>query len=139
MFLAESRERSSKDGMSHGSLIEYGSQQIKKTVRSTNVAGLHSFTKCFGSCQFLCGLWMEISGKVADIHMSTGAMDLVTKARTIHLPEQKGTIHKMSILRKEASPGSIHDLAHILTQNCSADCLTKLSAKADNLITAVKI
>ena len=36
------------------------------------------------------------------------------------------------------SSGSIHDLAHIPTQNCLADCLTKASAKADNLITAVK-
>ena len=30
MFLAESRERSSKDGMLYGSLIEYESQRIKK-------------------------------------------------------------------------------------------------------------
>ena len=43
-----------------------------------------------------------------------------------------------SLLRKEACSGSIHDLAHIPTQNCLADCLTKASAKADNLITAVK-
>ena len=43
----------------------------------------------------------------------------------------------ISLLRKEACSGSIHDLAHILTQNCSSDCLTKASAKADNLITAV--
>ena len=44
----------------------------------------------------------------------------------------------ISTLRKEAGSGSIHDLAHIPTQNCLADCLTKTSAKADNLITAVK-
>ena len=44
----------------------------------------------------------------------------------------------ISMLRKEARSGSIHDLAHISTQNCLADCLTKSSAKADNLITAVK-
>ena len=44
----------------------------------------------------------------------------------------------ISMLRKEACSGSIHDLAHIPTQNCLADCLTKASAKADNLITAVK-
>ena len=42
------------------------------------------------------------------------------------------------MLRKEACSGSIHDLAHIPTQNCVADCLTKASAKADNLIRAVK-
>ena len=43
-----------------------------------------------------------------------------------------------SLLRKEACSGSVHDLAHNPTQNCLADCLTKASAKADNLITAVK-
>ena len=63
---------------------------------------------------------MDISGEVADIHMRTDAKNLVTTARTIHSPEQKETIHMISMLRKEA------------------DCLTKASAKADNLITAVK-
>ena len=42
------------------------------------------------------------------------------------------------MLRKEACSRSTHDLAHIPTQNCLADCLTKSSAKADNLITAAK-
>ena len=32
----------------------------------------------------------------------------------------------------------IHDLAHVPTHNCLADFLTKASAKADNLITAVR-
>ena len=81
---------------------------------------------------------MDISGEVADIHMRTDAKNLVTTARTIHLPEQKETIHMISMLRMEACSGSIHDLAHIPTQNCVADCLTKSSAMADNLITAVK-
>ena len=40
----------------------------------------------------------------------------------------------ISTLPKEACSRSIRDLAHIPTQNCSADCLTKASAKADNLI-----
>ena len=44
----------------------------------------------------------------------------------------------ISMLRKDACSGSIHDLAHIPTQNYLADCLTKATAKADNLITAVK-
>ena len=94
--------------------------------------------KCFGSCQFLRGLWMDISGEVANIHMRTGAKNLVTTARTIHLPEQKETIHVISMFRKEACSGSIHDFAHISTQNCLAGCRTTASAKADNLITAVK-
>ena len=63
---------------------------------------------------------------------------LVATARTIHLPEQKQTIYMISTLRKKACSGSIHDLAHSPTQNCFVDCLTKASAKADNLITAVQ-
>ena len=122
--------------MTFESLIDHESQKIKKTVLSTSVAELHSFMKCFGSCQFLRGLWMDTS--VANIHMRTDAMNLVTTARTIHLPEHDETIQMISMLRKEACSGSIIDLAHIPTQICLAGCLTKASAKADNLITAVK-
>ena len=81
---------------------------------------------------------MDISGEVANIHMRTDAKNLVTTARTTHLPEQKETIHMISMLRKEVCSGSIHDLAHIPTQNCLADSLSKASAKADSLITAVQ-
>ena len=81
---------------------------------------------------------MDISGEVADIHMRTGAKNLVTTVRTIHLPEKKETIHMISMLRKEACSRSIHDLAHIPTQNCLTDCLTKAPAKANSLIVAVK-
>ena len=38
VFLAESRERSSRDGMAYGSLVDCESQKIKKTVLSTTVA-----------------------------------------------------------------------------------------------------
>ena len=138
VFLAESRERSSKDGMSYGSLVDYESQKIKKIVLSTTVAELFSFMRCFGSCQFLSEIWMDMSGEVANIHMRTDAMNLVTIARTIHLPEQKETIHMISMMRKDACSGSIHDLAHIPNQNCLTVCLTKASAKADNWITVVK-
>ena len=44
----------------------------------------------------------------------------------------------ISTLRKEACSGSIHDITHIPTTNCLADCLTKASAKTDNLITALE-
>ena len=71
VFLAESRERSSRDGMAYGSLIDNESQKRKKTVLSTTVVELHSFMKCSGSCQFLRGLWMDISGEVANLHMRT--------------------------------------------------------------------
>ena len=59
---------------------------------------------------------MDISGEVANIHMRTGAKNVVTTAGTIHLPGQKETIHMISMLRKEACSGSINDLAHISTQ-----------------------
>ena len=81
---------------------------------------------------------MDISGEIANLRMRTDAKNLVTTARTNHLPERKETIHMISMLPKEAYSGSTHDLAHIPTENCLADCLTKDSAKADNPITAVK-
>ena len=37
VFLAESRELSSRDGMAYGSLIDYASQKIKTFVLSTTV------------------------------------------------------------------------------------------------------
>ena len=69
VFLAQSRERSSKDGMSYWSLVDYDSQKILQLVLSTTVAELYSLMKCFGSSQFLRGLWMDLSGEVANIHM----------------------------------------------------------------------
>ena len=83
-----------------------------------------------------CGWTYPVT--LQNIHMRSDAKNLVTTTRTIHLPEQKEIIHMISMLRKEACSGSTHDLAHIPTQNCLADCLTKASAKADNLITAVQ-
>ena len=64
VFLAQSRERSSKDGMSYGSLVDYASKKLRKIVLPTTVAKLYSFAQCFGSCQFLRGLWMDLSGEV---------------------------------------------------------------------------
>ena len=104
-----------KDRTSYGSLIDSESQTINRSVISTTVAELHSFMKCFGSCQCLRGLWMDISGAVANIHMRTDAKNLVPTARTINLPEQKDTIHMIFI----------HDLAHVPNQNCLADCLSE--------------
>ena len=101
---------------------------------STTVAEVYSFNAMFSSCCF----WMDIAGEVANFHMRTDAKNLVTTARTTHLLEQKETIHMISMLRKEACSGNIHDLAHSPTQHCLADCLSKASAKADNLITAKK-
>ena len=98
--------------MAYGSLIDNESQNIKKTVLSTTVAELYSFMKCFGSCQFIRGLWMDLSGEVANLHMRTDAKNLVTTARTIHLPEPKETIHMIYVAKGSLC---IHDLAHIPT------------------------
>ena len=86
---AKLREHSAKDGISYGRIANYEIQNIKKTVLSTTVAEFYSFMECFVSCQFFRGLWMDMSGEVAEIHMSTDAKNLVTTARTIPLPDQK--------------------------------------------------
>ena len=46
LFLAEPRERSSKDGTTYGSLIVFESQKIKKIVLSTTAAELY-FSEMF--------------------------------------------------------------------------------------------
>ena len=95
--------------------------------------------KTFGTCLFLKGLWTDISGQSVPIHIRTDANNLVTTASTTHLPEQKETIHMVSMLRKEACSGAIDDLAHVTTEHCLADCLTKQSAKSNVLVSAVLI
>ena len=62
----------------------------------------------------------------------------MTTAKTTHLPEQKETRHMIQMLRKESCSGSIDDLSHVRTEYCLSDCLTKHSAKPDNLLTAVE-
>ena len=136
IFLCEARQEGQKD--TTGSLVDFESHKINRTVLSTTVSELYAFMKCFGTCQFLRGLWKDISGMTADIHMRTDANNLVTTASTTHLPEQKETIHMIQMLRKEACSGSIHDLAHIRTALCLSDCLTKGSARPDELIRAVE-
>ena len=81
---------------------------------------------------------MDLTGDALDMHIRTDANNLVTTAKTTHLPEQKETIHMISMLRKESNSGSIHDLAHVRTEHMLADCLTKHSVKPDNLINATE-
>ena len=126
IFVAEQR----RPGQPHtrGSLIDYESTKIRRTTLSTTVAELYSFMKCYGSCQFMRGLWMDISGLNCEVHMGTDANNLVTTASTTHLPDQKETIHMIQMLRKEACSGGIVDLAHVRSEDCLGDCLTKHSA-----------
>ena len=97
--------------MSYGSLVDNEGQKIKRTVLSTSVAELYSFMKCFGSFQFLRGLWMDMWGEVAEIHMRTDAKNLATTARTIHVPEQKGN-----------NPHDLHVAKGSLIRNYSSSC-----------------
>jgi hypothetical protein len=135
IFLAEPRSSTRVD--SRGSLVDFESHKINRTTLSTIVSELYSFMKCYGTCQFLRGLWMDISGEEAEIHMRTDANNLVTTAQTTHLPEQKETIHLIQMLRKESVSGSIHDLAHVRTADMLSDCLTKHTANPEALIKAV--
>ena len=59
VFLPESRERTTKDEMSYGSLIDFESRRIKRSVLSTSVGELYYLMQRCGSCQFLRGLWMD--------------------------------------------------------------------------------
>ena len=137
IFLCESRKEYASASL-HGSLVDYESHKITVTTQSTTVAELHAFMKCFGTCLFLKGLWADISGENAEIHMRTDANNLVTTAKTTHAPEQKETIHLVQMLRKESISGRIDDLAHVSSADCLSDCLTKHSAKPDALIKAVE-
>jgi hypothetical protein len=146
VFLAEARKnakvsgesRMSGESSSRGSMVDYESTKIRRTTLSTTVAELYSFMKCYGTCLFLKGLWVDVSGEDAEVHMRTDAHKLITTASTTHLPEQKETIHMIQMLRKESNSGKIADLAHVSTHDCLSDCLTKHSAKPDNLIKAVE-
>ena len=92
---------SSRDGMAYGSPIDYENQKIKKDCALHYRGGavfLHEVL--WFMSVLLRGLWMDKSAEVANIHMRTDAKNLVTTARTIHLPGQKETIHMIPMLRK---------------------------------------
>ena len=74
----------------------------------------------------LRGLWKDISGLDAEIHMRTDANNLVSAASTTHSPEQQETHSHDQMLRKEACSGAIADLV-----TCSDRALScRLSDKA---------
>ena len=77
------------------------------------MAELYAIMKCFGTCQFLRGLWMDITGERIPIHLRTDANNLAATAGGTHLPEQQETIHMIQMLRKGASSGVIDDLGHV--------------------------
>ena len=137
IFLAEQRDLRQGSSNSRGSLVDYETRKITSTTMSTTVAELHGLMRCYGSALFLRGLWSDITGEIADVHIRTDANNLVTTASTAHQPEQKETMHLIRMLRKESNGGQMHDLAHVRSEDCLADSLTKHSANADGLIKAV--
>ena len=96
----EFRERSSKDGMSHGSLVDYESQKDGENRTLHNRGRIVFLHGGFGSCQFLRGLWMDMSSEVTEIHMRIDAKNLRTTAGTFHLSEPTVTIYMISMLRQ---------------------------------------
>ena len=72
---------------------------------------------------------MDMTAQPIEVHLRTDANNLVTTAASTRLPEQKETIHMIQMLRQEACSGQMHDLAHVLTQYCLADPLTKKSVR----------
>ena len=77
------------------------------------------------------------TGEIADVHIRTDANSLVTAASTTHQPEQKETMRLIQMLQKESNSGQMHDLAHVRSEDCLSDSLTKHSAKPDEPIKAV--
>ena len=134
IFICQPRN---KERDTKGSLIDYESHKIKRTVLSTTVAELYAFMKCYGSAQFYRGLWMDMTAQPIEVHLRTDASNLVTTAASTRLPQQKETIHMIQMLRQEACSGQMHDLAHALTQYCLADPFTKKSVSAALLIASL--
>ena len=83
--------------------------------------------KCFGTCLFLRALWADVSGEIVPIHIRTDANNLVTTAKTTHLPEQKETHHLIQMLRHESNTGHLDDLSHVASEYCLADPLLRQS------------
>ena len=83
------------------------------------------------------GLWADLSGQNAKIHMRTDANNLVTTAKPHIYLNKKETDHMINMLCHEVQSGNIDDLAHVVSADCLADCLTTYSANADNLVKAV--
>ena len=75
----------------------------------------------FGTCQFLRGLWMDISAARVAFHMRTDANNIATTASATRLPEQKETIRMIQMLRKESCSGHIEDIAHVASADFLSD------------------
>jgi hypothetical protein len=79
------------DGSTRGSIMRLlSATKINRTTSSTTVAELYALMKTFGTCLFLKGLWVDLSGQMADIHVRTDAHNLVTTREDNALARTKG-------------------------------------------------
>ena len=69
IFVADERVKGRRD--TRVSLMFLESTKIKRATLSSTVAELYALMKCFGTCQMLRGLWKDISGMDAEIHVRT--------------------------------------------------------------------
>ena len=113
---------------------EQQQQQQQQQQQSTTVAELNALMKYFGTCLLIRTLRADVTGEILPIHIRTDANNLVTAAKTTHLPEHKETHHLIQMLRHESNSGQLDDLSHIVSEYCLADPLTKSSAKPDQLV-----
>ena len=84
LFLAEERDLHKGTPISRGSLVDYEARKITATTMSTTVAELDGLMRCFGTCLFIRGLWSDISGELADVHIRTDANNLVLQNVDVH-------------------------------------------------------
>ena len=77
---------------------------------------------------------MDMTAQPIEVPLRTDANNLVTTTASTCLPEQKETIRMIQMLRADSCSGAMHDFAHVLTQYCLADPLTKKSVSPSLLI-----
>ena len=92
IFLAQDRNLHIDSPNFRGSLADCETHKTTATTMSTIAAELHDLVRGFGACLFIRGLWSNISGELADVHIRTGASNLETTASTTHQPESNETM-----------------------------------------------
>ena len=123
IFICQPRN---KERDTKGSLIDYESPQARSRKDQEDGSLHHGW------------FVMDMTAQPIEVHLRIDGNNLVTTAALTRLPEQKETIRMIQMLRQEACSGQMHDLAHVLTQYCLADPLTKMSVSATLLISTVQ-
>ena len=141
VFLAELRERSSKDGT-----VVRKSYWLWESERSKRLCSLQPWQNCIFSrnalvhASFSVYYWWTYQVKLHKFawemtHKNAGD----DQQEQFTWPEQKETVHMISMLRKEASDQGVFTILPTFHLRTVWQIVwRKSSAKADNLITAVK-